>query len=136
MVVCVFCILFLGKKTRSYHALKNKVFYPGEILFDSIKILQPSLCEYIGSKGDEQLLIRPLTVYEIPLSKSEKQNFGTTSSFKFPFKLANKVYYNYHSNQRIKNSEPLDLATTMLSLKTSTCGKTDTKIQLVADPNF
>ena len=121
-------------KEKQFHQLKNKVFYPGEILFDSIKILQPSLCEYIGSKGDEQLLIRPLTVYEIPLSKSEKQNFGTTSSLKFPFKLANKVYYNYHSNQRIKNSEPLDLATTMLSLKTSTCGKTDTKIQLVADP--
>ena len=121
-------------KGKQFHQLKNKVFYPGEIIFDSIKILQPSLCESIGSKGDEQLLIRPLTIYEIPRSKSEKQNFETTSSLAFPFKLENKVYYNYQSNQRIKHSESLDLATTMLSLKTSTCGRTETKIQLVADP--
>ena len=121
-------------KGKQFHQLKNKVFYPGEIIFDSIKVLQPSLCEYIGNKGDEQLLIRPLTIYEIPLSKSEKQNFETTSSLAFPFKLKNKVYYNYQSNQRIKHAESLELATTMLSLQTSTCGKTDTKIQLVADP--
>ena len=121
-------------KGKQFHQLKNKVFYPGEIIFDSIKVLQPSLCEYIGNKGDEQLLIRPLTIYEIPLSKSEKQNFETTSSLAFPFKLKNKVYYNYQSTQRIKHAESLELATTMLSLKTSTCGKTDTKIQLVADP--
>ena len=104
-------------KGKHFNELKNKIFYPGEILFNSIKILQPSLCEYIGTKGDEQLLIRPLSIYEIPYPKSEKQSFEKNSQTILPFQLENDLYYCVKSTQPMRNSNSVELVTNTLNTK-------------------
>lgn len=104
-------------KGKHFNELKNKIFYPGEILLNSIKILQPSLCEYIGTKGDEQLLIRPLNIYEIPHPKTEKQSFETISEEVLPFELENNLYYCIPSAQPVKNSNSVELITSTLNTK-------------------
>ena len=40
---------------------------------DNIEITQPSLCEHITAKSSNQLLIRPLAIYEIPKEKILKK---------------------------------------------------------------
>ena len=56
-------LVYQGKNFKSF---ANKVFYPGEVIFENIKIDRPSLCQHIIGKLTDQLLIRPLNIYEIP----------------------------------------------------------------------
>lgn len=118
-------------KGQHFNELKNKIFYPGEILLNSIKILQPSLCEYIGTKGDEQLLIRPLNIYEIPYPKSEKQNFEKTSQTILPFKLKNDLYYCIKSAQPVKNSNSIELVTNTLDTEIINLSTSQDEIHLL-----
>jgi len=119
-------------KGKHFNKLKNKVFYPGEVLLDSIKILQPSLCEYIGTKGNEQLIIRPLTIYEIPYVNSEKQK--NTSLSTLPFNLKDNLYYCYNSTQFIKHFDSINLATNTLQISMPDAVKNQSKIELRSNP--
>ena len=61
--------VYQGKQLEE---LDKNVYYPGEIIFENIEITQPSLCEHITTKASNQLLIRPLAIYEIPKEKKFK----------------------------------------------------------------
>ena len=54
--------VYQGKKFKTF---ANKIFYPGEIIFENIKIDRPSLCQHIVGKVTDQLLIRPLDIKKI-----------------------------------------------------------------------
>ena len=99
-------LVYQGKKFKSF---ANKIFYPGEIIFDNIKITKPSLCQHIIGKLTDQLLIRPLDIYEIPQTKSITKLFGPNSTFESILKLKTSTHYLYKSNQKIKSSKPLNL---------------------------
>nr|YP_009496076.1 RNA polymerase beta' subunit [Plagiogrammopsis vanheurckii]AWT38516.1 RNA polymerase beta' subunit [Plagiogrammopsis vanheurckii] len=120
--------VYTGKRFTQF---KNKVFYPGEILFDSIKITQPSLCEYLVGKLDDQLLIRPLEIYEIPYPKSEKRIFEKNLETDFPFNLNSSLYYCCKSGQPIKESKSIDLVINSLDLKVNSFSNNQTEIQLL-----
>lgn len=47
-------------------SLHNKIFYPGEVLFDEILIEHLSLVEFISTSSTVGLLIRPLLDYNVP----------------------------------------------------------------------
>ena len=121
-------LIYKGKKFKNF---ARKVYYPGEILLDNIKITEPSFCEHIVGKFSDQLLIRPLEIYEIPRSKSIKKIFGKESKIDSVFKLENSINYLYKSNQTIRTPKSLDLVSNLLDLRTKISFKNKVVIQLV-----
>jgi DNA-directed RNA polymerase subunit beta' len=95
-------LVYQGKKFKSF---ANKIFYPGEIIFENIKINSPSLCQHIVGKLTDQLLIRPLDIYEVPQTKLIKKVFGSLSAFDSILPLKPSTHYLYKSNQKIKSSK-------------------------------
>ena len=101
--------VYQGKK---FEQLDKNVYYPGEIIFDNIEITQPSLCEHITTKANNQLLIRPFALYEIPKEK----NFTTNNKSGLIFKITNKTNYLYKTNQKIKTANSIDLISQSINL--------------------
>jgi len=94
----------------------NQVFYPGELLLDHIEITQPSFIEVIDTSLSIQLLIRPLEIYEIPLPQSIEKKIGKELKKNSPIKFNNLMICPYNSNQKIKQSNSLDLIFDSLTL--------------------
>jgi DNA-directed RNA polymerase subunit beta' len=109
-------LVYQGKKFKNF---ANKIFYPGEIIFENIKITSPSLCQHIVGKLTDQLLIRPLDIYEVPQTKSLKKIFGPHSAFDSILKLTPSTHYLYKSNQKIKTSNNLKLVSNTFELSTN-----------------
>nr|QXM17646.1 RNA polymerase b''-subunit [Chaetoceros pseudocurvisetus] len=111
-------LVYQGKKFKPF---ANKVFYPGEIIFENIKINRPSLCQHIIGKITDQLLIRPLNIYEVPKPKMVEKVLGKNSLLQSGFRLKTSTQYLYKSNQKIKSSKGLTLISQVLdrNLKTS-----------------
>jgi hypothetical protein len=58
-------LVYEGKKFKN---TAKKLYYPGEIIFSNIPIKKLSFCEHIIGKNTEQLLVRPIEIYEFPHS--------------------------------------------------------------------
>merc|ERR1712060_266177 len=69
-------VVYQGKHFQQLDKDVYDVYYPGEIIFNKIKIKQPSLCEHLIIKTN-QLLIRPFSIYEIPKEKTLEKIFNT-----------------------------------------------------------
>ena len=95
----------------------NKVYYPGESIFKNIKIKQLSLCQYINEKQKNQLLIRPLSLYEVPKIKSAYKLFNQNSHIKSVLNLKLSNQYLYKSAQKIKTAVALNLLSNIIDLK-------------------
>ena len=65
-------LVYEGQKFQN---TDKKIYYPGEIIFSNIPIQKLSFCEHIVGKKNEQLLIRPIDLYEVPYS-----NFNSIKS--------------------------------------------------------
>jgi len=115
-------LVYQGKNFKSF---ANKVFYPGETIFDDIKIDHPSLCQHIIGKVNDQLLIRPLDIYEIPKPRSVEVLCKENQAIESILGLQNSTQYLYKSNQKIKSARSLTLISNVLdsNLKTSTENK-------------
>jgi len=101
-------VVYQGKQ---FEQLDKKVFYPGELIFDNIKITQPSVCEHIIHKSNNQLLIRPFMIYEIP-----KNNYKNKSK---PLTLSTQINYLYKPNQKIKTSNSINLISKLIDIKSN-----------------
>jgi len=100
---------------KHFEQLDKKVYYPGEIIFDNIEITSPSLCEHINIKTNNQLLIRPFNLYEIPKEKNLKTIFSNNDS-QLIFSVTNKINYLYKTNQKIKTAESISLISESINL--------------------
>nr|YP_009028760.1 RNA polymerase b''-subunit [Asterionellopsis glacialis]AGH28309.1 RNA polymerase b''-subunit [Asterionellopsis glacialis] len=109
-------LVYEGKKFKKS---AKKIYYPGEVIFSNIPITKPSFCEHIIGKNVDQLLVRPIELYEFPNSKSIKKIFGKTSSIESILNLENKATYLYKSNQRIRSTKNLNIILNILRLKTT-----------------
>ena len=105
--------VYQGKDFKSF---ANKIFYPGEIIFDNIKIRRPSLCQHIIGQSTDQLLIRSLDIYEVPQTKVIKKIFRSESIFESVLKLTTSTHYLYKSNQKIKSSKSFNLISNIFEL--------------------
>jgi DNA-directed RNA polymerase subunit beta' len=124
--------LYEGKKFKD----KGKKFYfPGETIFGNIHIDQPSYCEHIIGKTTDQLLIRPINIYEFAYPKKISTIFGKKNDLESILKIKNKSIYVYKSNQIIKTTKNINLAINILTLKTNKSFYNDVKIQLLNDKN-
>ena len=94
---------------KEFEQLDKNVYYPGEIIFNNIEITRPSLCENITTNSNNQLLIRPFTIYEIPKEKKLDNLFVNNIRSAFNFKIINKTNYLYKPNQKIKTSNSINL---------------------------
>ena len=117
-----------GKKFKNK---SKKIFYPGEILFSNIVISEPSFCEHIIGKELDQLLIRPVKLYESPYFRSGKKIFGKNLNILSLMNLKNKITYSYKSNQNIKSTKTLNLIINKFLLKKNQSFRNNLSLQLL-----
>ena len=101
---------------KHFEQLDKKVYYPGESIFENIEIVQPSLCEHILTKTNNQLLIRPFNIYEIPKEKDLKKIFNNTNDSELIFRITNKTNYLYKTKQKIKTANSINLISHNINL--------------------
>ena len=101
---------------KQFEQVDKNVYYPGEVIFDNIQINQPSLCENIPNKTNNQLLIRPFNIYEIPKRKNLKTIFTTDVKCESIFQVNNKINYLYKTNQKIKTSNSINLISESITI--------------------
>ena len=107
-------LVYEGKKFRN---IAKKVYYPGEVIFSNITVKTPSFCEHIVGKKSDQLLVRPIEIYEFPYSVDSKINSQILLNNKSTFNFESNAIYSYKSNQNIKSCHSLNLVSNVLHLK-------------------
>jgi DNA-directed RNA polymerase subunit beta' len=121
-------LVYEGQKFKN---TVKKVYYPGEVICSNIVIKQLSICEHIIGKKTEQLLIRPIELYELPYTNSNSINSKTQKDLNSNFKLETKNIYAYKPNQILKGSKNLNLIINRLSFKTNKLLNNKLNIELV-----
>ena len=112
---------------QNFKNTSKKVYYPGEVIFSNITIQKPSFCEHIIGKKTEQLLIRPIEIYELSSSNFKSIN---SQNIKSNFKLETKIFYTYKPNQILKGTKNFNLALNRLTFKTNKLLNKQIKIEL------
>jgi DNA-directed RNA polymerase beta'' subunit len=120
-------LVYEGKKFKS---ISKKFYYPGEIILDNIPVKQLSFCEHIIGKNTEQLLVRPIEIYEVPHSKFEQLNCQKTFNKDSNFNLDLKTIYSYQPNQTIKGTKNLLLVSNVLTFKSNKFLTSELSIEL------
>ena len=116
-------LVYEGQKFKN---IAKKIYYPGEVIFSNIPIKTLSFCEHIVDKKTEQLLIRPIELYELPYSNSQnKTNLNEN------LKLEPKIIYAYKPNQILKTSQNLNLVIHRLTIQTDKLLDNQVNIELV-----
>nr|YP_009687917.1 beta'' subunit of RNA polymerase [Haslea nusantara]QDX17528.1 beta'' subunit of RNA polymerase [Haslea nusantara] len=121
-------LVYEGKKFKN---TSKKIYFPGEMIFSNIQIKKVSFCEHILGKNTEQLLIRPIELYEFPYltpNFSQKNNTGDLNS---NFKLQSTAIYSYKPNQILKGKKDLNLITNTLEFKTTKLSNDNISIELL-----
>ena len=121
-------VVYQGKNFKNF---ANKIYYPGEIIFDNIKIIRPSLCQHIVSKFKNQLLIRPLDIYEVPKTKSAEKQFGRNTELTKLLDLKSSNSYLYKSNQKIKSAQNLNLIANVFDFNFKNSSKNKIEIKFL-----
>ena len=103
---------------QQFKNIAQKIYYPGEILFSNIPINKLSFCDHIIGNQTEQLLIRPIEIYEVPYLNSSSVNSQNMKNLSALFKLETQNIYPYKPNQHLKGRKNLDLIQNKLTLKT------------------
>ena len=119
-------LVYEGKNFKNF---VNKVYYPGETIFKNIKIERLSLCQHIVEKQKDQLLIRPLSVYEVPKIKTVQTLFTQALNLKSILNLKPSNQYLYKCTQKIKTATHLNLITNILDLDRKNSTKSNTDVQ-------
>jgi DNA-directed RNA polymerase subunit beta' len=122
-------LVYEGKKFKKN---AKKLYYPGEVLFSNIKVKTLSFCEHSIGKNSEQLLFRPVEIYEFSYSNSHNDQIEIQNKFnKYSnLKLECKSVYSYKSNQIVKGTKNLNLVSSLLNLKSNQFLNQNENIQL------
>ena len=123
-------LVYEGQKFKN---TAKKIYYPGEVIFSNISIKKLSFCEHIVGKNNEQLLIRPIEIYELPYSNLKSLKFQKNTNLHSNFKLQSNILYNYKSNQLLKGSKNLNLVVNTLKLETNKLLNNHINIELVTN---
>jgi len=107
-------LVYEGKKFKN---TSKKLYFPGEIILSNIFVKQLSFCENIIGKNTEQLLVRPIEIYEFSYSTSESTNLSSKTSKDSNIKLELNSVYLYKSNQKIKGTKNFNLILHFLVFK-------------------
>ena len=116
-------LVYEGKKFKSN---SKKLYYPGEILFSNISVKKLSFCETIIGKNTEQLLLRPVEIYEFPQSNLNNKFLNHSN-----IELVSNLIYAYKPHQVIKGPKNLNLILNFLHFKSNKLLNQDVNIELV-----
>ena len=119
-----------GKKVGSK---VKKLFFPGEQIFSTITITEPSICEQINGKNGGQLLIRRIQLYEFPHLQKVTRIFKEQQTIEQKLKLNVNVHFVYKTNQKIDTNNSLNLITEFLYFKTDHSFSKDLTIELITN---
>ena len=119
-------LVYEGKNFKNF---VNKIYYPGETIFKNIKITRLSLCQHIVEKQKDQLLIRPLDIYEIPKVKTIKKLFNPDLQIEMILNLKSSYQYLYRCTQKIKSSASINLVTNVIDLNIKNLSENNTEVQ-------
>jgi DNA-directed RNA polymerase beta'' subunit len=123
-------LVYEGNKVKS---TAKKIYYPGEIIFSNISINRLSFCEHVVGKNNDQLLVRPIDLYEFPylnkLSPEFQKEFNIKSQPEC--KVETKSVYVYKSNQFIKKTKNLELISNLLTFKINRSRTNNLSIKLL-----
>nr|UDP55475.1 beta'' subunit of RNA polymerase [Schizostauron trachyderma] len=120
-------LVYEGKKLKE---TSKKLYYPGELIFSTIPIKRLSFCEQITGKNIDQLLVRPIEIYEFAQPNFEQIHFQNTLNQTSNLKLESKVTYAYKSNQTIKGTKNVNLVSNILSFQSNKFLNKNTNIEL------
>jgi DNA-directed RNA polymerase beta'' subunit len=121
-------LVYEGKKLKD---TAKKLYYPGEVIFSNIIITQLSFCEHIIGKYNDQLLIRPIKIYEFPHFNPSQIKMQKNFNNQLIFKLNYKSIYLYKPNQTIKSIKNLNIVSSLLILKTNKSLNNNLSIELL-----
>jgi DNA-directed RNA polymerase subunit beta' len=120
-------LVYEGKKFKN---TAKKLYYPGEVIFPNITVKNLSFCEHILGKNTDQLLVRPVEIYEFPYLNIHPINSQLSCNEQSLFNLESKSVYFYKSNQSIKGIKNLNLVSNILSFKTNKSLNNNINIEL------
>jgi DNA-directed RNA polymerase subunit beta' len=123
-------LVYEGKKFKN---TSKKVYYPGEIILSNIVIKQLSFCEQLTGKNIEQLLVRPIEIYEFPYSTVNNINLQNKFNKDSNLKLKTNLLYSYKSNQKIRGSKNLNLVSHVLAFDSNEFLTQNLTIELVTN---
>jgi|YelNatPaOPRAMG01_1025707.scaffolds.fasta_scaffold00299_55 DNA-directed RNA polymerase subunit beta' len=121
-------LVYQGKKFKN---IAKKIYYPGEVIFANIIIKNLAFCEHIIGKTNDQLLVRPIQIYEFPKSKNFQLNLNIKNFNDSNVKLNSESLYFYKSNQNIKSIKSLNLISNILTFNTNKSFNNNLSIELV-----
>lgn len=108
-------LVYEGKK---FKFRSKTLYYPGEVIFSNILISNLSFCEKVLGKKKEQLLLRPIELYEVPRilaneNKILQKNFKTLNGL-----VTSKIVYLYQSSQILSGLNNRSLISSPLCILT------------------
>ena len=103
-------LVYEGNK---FKPVSKKLYYPGEIIFSSISIPRLYFCEQILGKQGEQLLVRPIDLYEFSHVNIDQANYQRQNKLNNNFNF--KSIYSYKPNQTVKGTNNLNLVSNILT---------------------
>jgi DNA-directed RNA polymerase subunit beta' len=121
-------LVYEGKKFKD---TSKKLYYPGELILSNIYVQTLSFCEHISGKSNDQLLVRPIEIYEVCHLNSDQISNQNNVNQNLNLKLESKLTYSYKSNQTIKGTKNLNLVLHSLNFKSTQFLNKNTKIELV-----
>ena len=125
-------LVYEGKKFKN---TAKKLYYPGEVISPNIAVKNLSFCEHILGKNTDQLLVRPVEIYEFSYSNIQPINSQLSCNEQSLFNLESKSVYFYKSNQSIKGIKNLNLVSNILSFKTNKSLNNNINIELSNNQN-
>jgi DNA-directed RNA polymerase subunit beta' len=120
-------LVYEGQKFKN---TSKKIYYPGEVIFSNIPIKRLSFCEHIIDKKTEQLLIRPIELYELPYFSLQYLDSQNEINAKSHFELKTKMVYSYKPNQILKGTKNLNLVIDRITFKNNKLLKNQVNIEL------
>ena len=115
---------------KNFKNISKKLYYPGEVIFSTIPVKKLSFCEHLVTKNSEQLLVRPVEIYELSQLNFEQSNQHNRFNKFSNIKLESKIFYSYKSNQSIKGKKSLNLVSNALNFKSERLLNQNTNIEL------
>lgn len=112
---------------QNFKALHKKIYFPGEIILDNIPVNTLSFCEHLSVKKNDQLLVRPIEIYEFSQQLDQKDSISS-SAFK------SKITYLYKPGQNIKSAQSINLIAGSLVLDNTKTLKTQISIEIKYNP--
>jgi DNA-directed RNA polymerase subunit beta' len=126
-------LVYEGKKFKNTF---KKLYYPGENIFSNIIVKTLSFCEQINGKNIDQLLVRPIQIYEFAHSDINCLPSSLKSFKNSIFNLTSRSTYGYKSNQLIKGTKDLNLISNVLVFKTNKALNKNLNIKLSNNQKF